>query len=133
MIVRDLATFVAAFVGSAALTPLARRVAIRTGIVDHPAPHKFHQRTTPYLGGLAITAPFLLVLVLVYSWEGVHGSIAAGAAAVFLPLVNGYGVYGLRVVSQRSRGRRRSAYRTGGGPAGRRGRTQRGQWRHRES
>jgi hypothetical protein len=45
---------------------------------------------------VAVSASTLLVLVLVYSWEGVHGSIAAGAAAVFLALVTGYGVYGLR-------------------------------------
>jgi UDP-GlcNAc:undecaprenyl-phosphate GlcNAc-1-phosphate transferase len=85
-IVRDLATFVAAFVGSAALTPLARRVAVRTGIVDHPAPHKFHQQTTPYLGGLAITAPFLLVLVLqLFAPGSVHDetvAIGLGALAV---------------------------------------------------
>jgi UDP-GlcNAc:undecaprenyl-phosphate/decaprenyl-phosphate GlcNAc-1-phosphate transferase len=85
-IVRDLATFVAAFVGSAALTPLARRVAVRTGIVDHPAPHKFHQQTTPYLGGLAITAPFLLVLVLqLFAPGSIHDetvAIGLGALAV---------------------------------------------------
>lgn len=37
----------------------------------------------------------LLVLLLVYSWAGVHGSIAAGAAAVFLAVVMGHGVYRL--------------------------------------
>jgi UDP-GlcNAc:undecaprenyl-phosphate/decaprenyl-phosphate GlcNAc-1-phosphate transferase len=90
-IARDLATFVAAFVGSAALTPVARRVAIRTGIVDHPAPHKFHRRATPYLGGLAITAPVLLLLALqLFAPGSVHdetiaiglGGLAVGAVGL---------------------------------------------------
>jgi UDP-GlcNAc:undecaprenyl-phosphate GlcNAc-1-phosphate transferase len=36
------------------LSPIAIRVALRLGIVDHPQPHKFHQSPTPYLGGLAV-------------------------------------------------------------------------------
>jgi hypothetical protein len=39
----------------------------------------------------------LLVLLLLYSWEAFHGSLAAGVAAIFLALVTGYGVYGLWV------------------------------------
>lgn len=35
-------------------TPAARRIALRVGMVDRPAAHKAHRRTTPYLGGLAI-------------------------------------------------------------------------------
>jgi UDP-GlcNAc:undecaprenyl-phosphate GlcNAc-1-phosphate transferase len=86
VIVRDVATFAAALVASAAITPAARRLALRTGIVDAPAPHKHHQRTTPYLGGLAITAPVLVVLALqLLSPRSIHGqtiAIGLGAMAV---------------------------------------------------
>ncbi len=37
------------------LTPLAIRVALRTGFVDTPAGYKGHKQPTPYLGGCAIT------------------------------------------------------------------------------
>jgi UDP-GlcNAc:undecaprenyl-phosphate GlcNAc-1-phosphate transferase len=86
VIVRDVATFTAALVASAAITPAARRLAIRTGMVDTPGPHKHHQQTTPYLGGLAITAPVLVVLALqLLSPRSIHGqtiAIGLGAMAV---------------------------------------------------
>jgi hypothetical protein len=44
---------------------------------------------------VAVCLSTLLVLLLLYSWQGVHGSMAAGVAAVFLALLIGYGVYGL--------------------------------------
>jgi hypothetical protein len=44
---------------------------------------------------VAVSLATLMVLVLVSSWHGVHGSIAAGAAAVFFVVVTGYWVYGL--------------------------------------
>jgi UDP-GlcNAc:undecaprenyl-phosphate/decaprenyl-phosphate GlcNAc-1-phosphate transferase len=37
------------------LTPLAIKVALRTGFVDRPAGYKGHKQPTPYLGGCAIT------------------------------------------------------------------------------
>lgn len=54
--------FGAAFGATALLTPLARRAAIRLGVVDRPAPHKFHQRATPYMGGLAVAAAVLILI-----------------------------------------------------------------------
>ena len=35
-------------------TPTARRLALRTGLVDRPAAHRTHRRITPCLGGIAI-------------------------------------------------------------------------------
>jgi len=35
-------------------TPLARKLAVRIGLVDRPAYHKAHRRVTPYMGGIAI-------------------------------------------------------------------------------
>jgi UDP-GlcNAc:undecaprenyl-phosphate GlcNAc-1-phosphate transferase len=98
---RDLATFVAALVGSAVLTPVARRIAVRTGIVDHPAPHKYHRRTTPYLGGLAITAPVLLLLILqLFAPGSIHGETVAiglgGLAVCAVGLIDDWRVLGAR-------------------------------------
>jgi len=53
------AAFALAFVLALALTPLARRVAIRTDFLDHPAGYKSHAASTPYLGGVAVVAATL--------------------------------------------------------------------------
>lgn len=44
----------AALMLAAVLVEPARRVALRCGLTDRPAPHKAHRRVTPYLGGAAI-------------------------------------------------------------------------------
>jgi UDP-GlcNAc:undecaprenyl-phosphate GlcNAc-1-phosphate transferase len=43
-----------ALASSLALTPVAARLAHRTGVIDQPKENRFHSRATPYLGGLAI-------------------------------------------------------------------------------
>ena len=49
-------------VGAAlAATPVAIAVAARTGFHDHPVGYKGHTASTPYLGGAAVVAAFLLV------------------------------------------------------------------------
>lgn len=45
---------------------------------------------------VAISLSTLMVPLLVYSWYGIHGSLSAGAAAVFFMVVTGYGVSRLR-------------------------------------
>ena len=50
-----LAAVVAAAV-SLVVTPFARRLAHRTGFVDHPGGHRVHETATPVLGGLAVAA-----------------------------------------------------------------------------
>lgn len=45
-----------AFVIASVATPLVARVALRTGIVDHPGPLKVQQAPVPYLGGVAVFA-----------------------------------------------------------------------------
>lgn len=52
-----------AFAATAALVPLARRTALRIGMVDRPAPHKFHANPTPYMGGAAVALAVLTALV----------------------------------------------------------------------
>jgi UDP-GlcNAc:undecaprenyl-phosphate/decaprenyl-phosphate GlcNAc-1-phosphate transferase len=58
-----LSVFIIAFLLAAILTPIARRVALRFGIVDHPGEErKIHTEPKPYLGGVAIFIAFNLVI-----------------------------------------------------------------------
>jgi UDP-GlcNAc:undecaprenyl-phosphate/decaprenyl-phosphate GlcNAc-1-phosphate transferase len=47
------------------LTPVAHRLAVRTGFYDHPTGYKAHRAPTAYLGGAAVMAGFLLSVVAV--------------------------------------------------------------------
>jgi UDP-GlcNAc:undecaprenyl-phosphate/decaprenyl-phosphate GlcNAc-1-phosphate transferase len=74
------------FLVAAGLTPVARRVALRLGMVDHPAAHKFHRDPTPYLGGLAVlvaaTAGLIAMTVARAEVRIELGAIALGGLAV---------------------------------------------------
>ena len=56
------------FIGALAIafvaTPIARRIAPRVGVMDHPSPRKVHAQPTPLLGGVVIVAASLLALLL---------------------------------------------------------------------
>src|SRR5512135_705645 len=54
--------FVTALLLSLGLTPLAARLAIRTGAVDQPAPRRVHDKPTPRLGGLPIFTAFIIAI-----------------------------------------------------------------------
>lgn len=43
-----------------ALTPLVRKLALKTGFVDNPSQRKIHANTIPLLGGLAVFTGFLV-------------------------------------------------------------------------
>lgn len=66
---------------SFAAVPLAIRVAKRTAFFDHPFGYKGHGRPTPYLGGAAIMAGFL-VAVLVSGGEMKTPAVLLGCAGV---------------------------------------------------
>ncbi len=51
----------AAAAASLALTPLAKRLALKVGAVDHPGERKVHKKPIPRLGGVAVLAAFALV------------------------------------------------------------------------
>lgn len=59
--------YIAVFVGTLALTtvlsPIALRVAVRTGILDRPGEIKAQESPVPYLGGAAITVAFAAVML----------------------------------------------------------------------
>ena len=46
------------------LTPVAMRVAMTNGWLDHPGGHKGHASATPYLGGVAMVAGFVVAVAL---------------------------------------------------------------------
>jgi UDP-GlcNAc:undecaprenyl-phosphate GlcNAc-1-phosphate transferase len=75
----------AALVGAWVLTPLAIRLAERTGFHDRPdSGYKKHGRATPYLGGVALIGAFLLASVV---WPSVIERvwpIMAGAVAMWM-------------------------------------------------
>jgi UDP-GlcNAc:undecaprenyl-phosphate GlcNAc-1-phosphate transferase len=56
--------FVGALLIAFAATPVARKVAPRLGVMDHPSPRKVHAHPMPLLGGGAIVVASLLMLVL---------------------------------------------------------------------
>jgi len=101
-----------AFAVAIVATPLAARVAIRLGVVDHPGPLKVHAAAVPYLGGVAVfvavacgvatqrpvvLVPLSLALLLgladdvfdVSARIRLLAEVAVGAAAVSVVLVRG--------------------------------------------
>jgi len=60
---RWLYIFLFSFSLSALLTPAARLLALRMGILDLPAERKIHERSTPLLGGLGLIIAFSAALV----------------------------------------------------------------------
>jgi UDP-GlcNAc:undecaprenyl-phosphate GlcNAc-1-phosphate transferase len=62
------AIFAISLVVSLSLVPVVRMICIRTGHVDAPRPDRWHQQPTPNLGGIAIFASFILVMLLLKVW-----------------------------------------------------------------
>jgi UDP-GlcNAc:undecaprenyl-phosphate GlcNAc-1-phosphate transferase len=56
--------FFASLLFAVGVTPLARRVAFRLGIIDQPSARKVHASPVPLLGGVAIYLSFLAALLL---------------------------------------------------------------------
>jgi hypothetical protein len=61
--------------------------------------------TVLFLVIVAVSLAIGVFLSILFLWEGVHGSIAAGAVAIFFAALTGYAVYGL-LASRKSRPRR---------------------------
>ena len=56
--------FASALVLAIAATPLARRAALRLGVLDRPNARKIHVNAIPLLGGVAIYGAFIVALLL---------------------------------------------------------------------
>jgi UDP-GlcNAc:undecaprenyl-phosphate GlcNAc-1-phosphate transferase len=89
--------YAAVFVGTLGLTlfltPLALRVALRRGVLDHPSQIKAQTSPVPYLGGAAILVAFSASVLL----AGVVNPPTSGLdeLAVILGLAFGLGIVGL--------------------------------------
>ncbi len=83
--------FAAGLLVCAMLVPLARRLALRVGLVDHPGARKIHARPIPYGGGIAIFVSFLVVLVGAYLLAvfGQRLACMQGVRAQFAPYLGG--------------------------------------------
>ncbi|MBI4401221.1 MAG: undecaprenyl/decaprenyl-phosphate alpha-N-acetylglucosaminyl 1-phosphate transferase [Nitrospirae bacterium] len=87
-------TFSLAFLLSLYGVPLARRAALKYGMVDHPDGQLKHQREpVPYLGGLAIYLAFLVSLAFTFEFrQDVLGLVLAGTLVMMLGLIDDFGV-----------------------------------------
>ncbi|WP_376792159.1 MraY family glycosyltransferase [Thermoflexus sp.] len=68
-------------------TPVARAVAFRIGMVDHPAPRKLHTRPIPLLGGAALYLAVLIALLVLedrYNLPQLAGVLVGATAISFL-------------------------------------------------
>lgn len=82
-----LAAFIVALATALAVTPLARRVALRHGVLDHPGERKVQSDPVPYLGGVGIVLAFVAAMTLgslVYDLGGEYTKLAVilGGAVV---------------------------------------------------
>lgn len=77
-----LLAFLVAFAATLALTPLAIRLAGRSGFYDHPVGYKGHDAPTPYLGGLAVIGGTLLAALVFGRDSSQLAPIAIGAAVL---------------------------------------------------
>ena len=74
--------------------PLARKAALKYGVVDAPDGNLKHQKEpVPYFGGLAIYIAFLMSLALTFEFRhDVLGIILGGTIVVMLGLIDDFGV-----------------------------------------
>lgn len=77
------AAFAIAAVATYLATPVAIRVAVRTGFFDLPAGYKGHRQPTPYLGGTAIIVGILAAVFSVRGFSASHWTIVVAAVAIW--------------------------------------------------
>lgn len=78
---------IVALVASVALTGPVRRLALRAGWVDHPAPRKIHASPMPLLGGLAMYCAVVLALLVVLQGRLATQTLGVLAGATLLGVV----------------------------------------------
>ncbi|NOZ50186.1 MAG: undecaprenyl/decaprenyl-phosphate alpha-N-acetylglucosaminyl 1-phosphate transferase [Chloroflexi bacterium] len=84
MLVQVILIFAAALILALGVTPLARRLAFRTDMVDRPDQRKTHTQPTPLLGGVAIYAAVILALILLGDRFYVHQVAGIFIGATFI-------------------------------------------------
>jgi UDP-GlcNAc:undecaprenyl-phosphate GlcNAc-1-phosphate transferase len=87
-------TFIVALLLALYGVPIARRAALKFGIVDAPDGRLKHQREpVPYFGGLAIYLAFLMSLAFTFEFRhDVLGIVLSGTIVVMLGLIDDFGV-----------------------------------------
>ncbi|MBA5873372.1 MAG: hypothetical protein GDA66_02310 [Nitrospira sp. CR1.2] len=87
-------TFMVAMLLAMYGVPIARRAAMKFGIVDNPDGRLKHQlEPVPYLGGLAIYLAFLVSLAFTFEFrQDVLGIVLSGTLIVMLGLIDDFGV-----------------------------------------
>lgn len=86
--------FLFALLSSFALTPLARRYAISSGLVDLPDARRVHQQPVARGGGIAMIVVFLLAVALAPWVPGMQGHLQLpGMAGAFIALLAGLGFW----------------------------------------
>jgi UDP-GlcNAc:undecaprenyl-phosphate GlcNAc-1-phosphate transferase len=87
-------TFIIALLLALYGVPIARRAALKFGIVDAPDGRLKHQREpVPYFGGLAIYLAFLMSLAFTFEFRhDVLGIVLSGTIVVMLGLIDDFGV-----------------------------------------
>lgn len=86
LLLKPAAWFWIALLVSLAGTPVARLIAIRFDILDHPKSgnHKTHNEPTPYLGGLFLTLAVLVTFLVVgYQLPYANGALMGASSAGF--------------------------------------------------
>ena len=84
MLTQIMLIFTAALTLTLAATPVARRLAVRTNMIDKPSQRKSHLSPTPLLGGASIYAAVLLALIIFGDKFYVHqvAGIVIGASLI---------------------------------------------------
>ncbi|HVF11940.1 MAG TPA: MraY family glycosyltransferase, partial [Actinomycetota bacterium] len=80
MILTYSSAFLVALAAALLATPVARRLALRMGVVDHPSDRKIHTDPIPYLGGVAIIVAFVAAVLGGALLRGIGGSYLQVAA-----------------------------------------------------
>ena len=87
MLTSILLIFIGALVFAIGATPVARWLAPRVGVIDHPSARKVHVRPMPRLGGAAIFLAFVLALVVFenrYNFQQLAGILIGATFVSFL-------------------------------------------------
>jgi len=87
MLTLILLIYVGALVFAISATPVARWLAPRVGVVDHPSPRKVHTRPMPRLGGAALLMAFILALLLFENRFNFQQFISILIGAAFVSLL----------------------------------------------
>ena len=82
--------FVGALLIAFGATPIARRVAPRLGVMDHPNPRKVHARPMPLLGGAAIVVASIATLLIFQDRFEFQQLITVLFGAAFMSLLGVY-------------------------------------------